>query len=140
MGMQCCARTHVCGVMRGSSSSSPGDLCYYILILLPVFFFFVYHQVKVALPTQLTDRHHLVFTFYHVSCDLSKMTSTKAASGKTSVRKSQHSLEATVGHAWLPLLINGRWGVGVHAPPGISYLTLSWVSLWPLKPWGVSAA
>jgi hypothetical protein len=27
-----------------------------------------YEEVKLALPAQLTERHHLLFTFYHISC------------------------------------------------------------------------
>ena len=61
------------------------------------------HQVKACLPTQLHDRHHLVFTFSHVSCDLSKTTP-----GKTSTKKAL-SLDSVVGYAWMPLLTNGRW-------------------------------
>lgn len=26
-------------------------------------------QIKIELPTQLHEKHHLLFTFYHVSCD-----------------------------------------------------------------------
>jgi len=29
------------------------------------------------LPTQLHEKHHLLFTFYHVSCDTSSKGSTK---------------------------------------------------------------
>lgn len=27
-----------------------------------------YEEVKLALPARLTERHHLLFTFYHISC------------------------------------------------------------------------
>ena len=63
-------------------------------------------EVKVALPTQLHDKHHLVFTFYHVSCDLPKVTS----SGKGGSRKA-HSVESVVGYAWFPLLSNNSRSV-----------------------------
>ena len=26
------------------------------------------HQVKIRLPSNLRDSHHLLFTFYHVTC------------------------------------------------------------------------
>jgi len=29
-------------------------------------------QVKVKLPVQLHAGHHLLFTFYHISCDVQK--------------------------------------------------------------------
>lgn len=65
-------------------------------------------QVKVSLPTQLTERHHLFFTFYHVTCDLAKVQS----SAKSSNRKSVYSFDSIVGYAWFPLLVNGRVNIG----------------------------
>lgn len=38
------------------------------------FFFFLnrspdfYEEVKIKLPAKLTEKHHLLFTFYHISC------------------------------------------------------------------------
>lgn len=34
-------------------------------------------QIKIELPTQLHEKHHLLFTFFHVSCDNSNKGSTK---------------------------------------------------------------
>lgn len=34
-------------------------------------------QIKIELPTQLHEKHHLLFTFFHVSCDSSAKGSTK---------------------------------------------------------------
>ncbi|KAK1876562.1 Dedicator of cytokinesis protein 9 [Dissostichus eleginoides] len=51
-----------------------------------------YDEIKIELPTQLHEKHHLLFTFYHVSCD--------------SNSKKKDLVEAPVGSAWLPLL---RW-------------------------------
>ena len=34
-------------------------------------------QHKIELPTQLHEKHHLLFTFYHVSCDSNSKASTK---------------------------------------------------------------
>lgn len=34
-------------------------------------------QIKIELPTQLHEKHHLLFTFFHVSCDNSTKGSTK---------------------------------------------------------------
>ena len=50
-----------------------------------------------ALPTQLHNKHHLLFTFYHVSCE------TKAGPKGSSTKKA-HTIENVVGYAWLPLL------------------------------------
>uniref|UniRef100_A0A8C5H908 Dedicator of cytokinesis protein 9-like n=1 Tax=Gouania willdenowi TaxID=441366 RepID=A0A8C5H908_GOUWI len=53
-----------------------------------------YDEIKVELPTQLHEKHHLLFTFYHVSCDSSS--------------KKKDVVESPVGSAWLPLLRDGR--------------------------------
>uniref|UniRef100_A0A8C1NN52 Dedicator of cytokinesis 9 n=1 Tax=Cyprinus carpio TaxID=7962 RepID=A0A8C1NN52_CYPCA len=36
-----------------------------------------YEEFKIELPAQLTDRHHLLFTLYHISCDSNSKASTK---------------------------------------------------------------
>ncbi|XP_048389273.2 dedicator of cytokinesis protein 9 isoform X8 [Stegostoma tigrinum] len=57
-----------------------------------------YDEIKVELPTQLHEKHHLLFTFYHVSCDNSSKSTTKK----------RETIESQVGYAWLPLLKDGR--------------------------------
>nr|XP_008117830.2 PREDICTED: dedicator of cytokinesis protein 11 [Anolis carolinensis] len=57
-----------------------------------------YDEIKTELPIHLHPRHHLLFTFYHVSCEVN----TKGAA------KKQDAVEATVGFSWLPLLKDGR--------------------------------
>uniref|UniRef100_A0A8C1FU42 Dedicator of cytokinesis 9b n=1 Tax=Cyprinus carpio carpio TaxID=630221 RepID=A0A8C1FU42_CYPCA len=53
-----------------------------------------YDEIKIELPTQLNEKHHLLFTFYHISCDSST--------------KKRDIVETPVGSAWLPLLKDGR--------------------------------
>ena len=53
-------------------------------------------QVKIQLPVQLHERHHVVFTFYHVSCDLSKDRMSKGS-------KKLPPTESFVGYAWYPV-------------------------------------
>uniref|UniRef100_A0A8B9JVW4 Dedicator of cytokinesis 9 n=1 Tax=Astyanax mexicanus TaxID=7994 RepID=A0A8B9JVW4_ASTMX len=57
-----------------------------------------YDEFKIELPTQLNEKHHLLFTFYHVSCDSNSKASTKK----------REQVETQVGYAWLPLLKDGR--------------------------------
>ncbi|XP_077339103.1 dedicator of cytokinesis protein 9 isoform X3 [Lithobates pipiens] len=94
-----------------------------------------YDEIKIELPTQLHEKHHLLFTFYHVSCD----TSSKGGTKKKDV------IESQVGYAWLPLLKDGRvvtneqnipvsanlptgylgyqeFGVGKHSGPEIKWV------------------
>uniref|UniRef100_A0A674GCQ1 Dedicator of cytokinesis 11 n=1 Tax=Taeniopygia guttata TaxID=59729 RepID=A0A674GCQ1_TAEGU len=57
-----------------------------------------YDEIKIELPIHLHQKHHLLFTFYHVSCEIN----TKATS------KKQDTVETQVGFAWVPLLKDGR--------------------------------
>ncbi|CAM4556654.1 unnamed protein product [Leuciscus chuanchicus] len=57
-----------------------------------------YDEVKIELPTHLHEKHHLLFSFYHVTCDINAKTSSKK----------KEALETPVGYAWLPLLKDGR--------------------------------
>ncbi|XP_054631989.1 dedicator of cytokinesis protein 9-like isoform X2 [Dunckerocampus dactyliophorus] len=70
-----------------------------------------YDEIKIELPTHLHQRHHLLFTFYHISCD--------------SNGKKKDLVEIPVGSAWLPLLRDGRvitneqhLAVAAHLPTG----------------------
>ncbi|XP_074864172.1 dedicator of cytokinesis protein 11 isoform X2 [Carettochelys insculpta] len=74
-----------------------------------------YDEIKIELPIHLHQKHHLLFTFYHVSCEIN----TKAS------MKKQDSIETPVGFAWLPLLKDGRiitfeqhLSVSASLPPG----------------------
>uniref|UniRef100_A0A3B3WRX1 Dedicator of cytokinesis 9b n=1 Tax=Poecilia mexicana TaxID=48701 RepID=A0A3B3WRX1_9TELE len=52
-----------------------------------------YDEIKIELPTQLHEKHHLLFSFFHVSCDNNS--------------KKKDVVETPVGSAWLPLLKDG---------------------------------
>jgi len=54
--------------------------------------------VKIALPTHVHEKHHVLFTFYHIACDVLTKTSSK----KT------HTIENIIGYAWFPILIGTR--------------------------------
>eukprot|EP01137_Pigoraptor_chileana_P018685 Opistho-2@78585 len=51
-----------------------------------------YEEVKIALPAKITARHHIRFTFFHVSCQPPK---------KAHVPE---SVDTPIGYAWMPLL------------------------------------
>ncbi|XP_012977824.2 dedicator of cytokinesis protein 10 isoform X12 [Mesocricetus auratus] len=51
-------------------------------------------EVKIELPTQLHEKHHLLFSFYHITCDIN---------AKANAKKKE-ALETSVGYAWLPLM------------------------------------
>ncbi|XP_030401659.1 dedicator of cytokinesis protein 6 isoform X3 [Gopherus evgoodei] len=74
-----------------------------------------YEEFKLQLPPALTDNHHLLFTFFHVSCQ----------------PKQNAPLETPVGYTWVPLLQHGRLRTGPlclpvsveKPPPSYSVLT-----------------
>ncbi|KAJ8008347.1 hypothetical protein DPEC_G00103890 [Dallia pectoralis] len=57
-----------------------------------------YDEVKIELPVHIHEKHHVLFTFYHISCEISAKTSTKKREG----------VESLVGYAWTPLFKDGR--------------------------------
>ncbi|KAM4616568.1 dedicator of cytokinesis protein 8 isoform 2-T2 [Polymixia lowei] len=61
-----------------------------------------YEEVKLALPARLTERHHLLFTFYHISCQQ---------------KQNQSSCETLIGYSWLPILNNDRLQTGQNCLP-----------------------
>ncbi|KAG7265864.1 hypothetical protein CRUP_016127 [Coryphaenoides rupestris] len=71
------------------------------------------------IPANLTDNHHLLFTFYHISCQAKQNT----------------PLETPVGYTWIPLMQHGRLRTGSFSlpvsvdkpPPSYSVLTPDWV-------------
>ena len=66
-----------------------------------------YEEVKVKLPSNLREQHHLLFTFYHISCQ--------------GQRKDQQSTELIVGYSWIPIIKDGsslqvsRFSCGISA-------------------------
>ncbi|XP_060519679.1 dedicator of cytokinesis protein 7 isoform X2 [Cylas formicarius] len=61
-----------------------------------------YDEVKIKVPALLADHHHLLFTFYHVSCQK---------------KAEQTVVESPVGYTWLPLLRDGRLVSGEFCLP-----------------------
>ncbi|XP_067903129.1 dedicator of cytokinesis protein 11-like [Heterodontus francisci] len=57
-----------------------------------------YSEIKIELPVHLHEKHHLLFTFYHISCDINSKGTTKK----------RESIESQVGYAWQPLMKDGR--------------------------------
>ncbi|KAJ0001252.1 hypothetical protein NQD34_006272 [Periophthalmus magnuspinnatus] len=74
-----------------------------------------YEEMKMKIPANLTDNHHLLFTFYHISCQPKQNT----------------PLETPVGYTWIPLMQHGRLRTGSFSlpvsvekpPPSYSVLT-----------------
>ncbi|XP_066997234.1 dedicator of cytokinesis protein 7 [Anabrus simplex] len=74
-----------------------------------------YDEIKIKLPASLEDQHHLLFTFYHISCQR---------------KVEQQVVETPVGYTWLPVFRDGRLQIGElclpvmmeHPPPNYSYI------------------
>uniref|UniRef100_A0A8D2Q3G0 Dedicator of cytokinesis 8 n=1 Tax=Varanus komodoensis TaxID=61221 RepID=A0A8D2Q3G0_VARKO len=60
-----------------------------------------YEEVKIKLPAKLTKKHHLLFTFYHISCQ----------------PKQGACIETLLGYSWLPILLNHRLQTGHYCLP-----------------------
>ncbi|XP_060701989.1 dedicator of cytokinesis protein 7-like isoform X1 [Hemiscyllium ocellatum] len=63
---------------------------------------FFYEEVKIKLPSRLTEGHHLLFTFYHINCQ---------------PKQSQDSPEVPLGYSWLSILDNGHLRCGTFELP-----------------------
>lgn len=61
-----------------------------------------YDEIKIKLPAKITEKHHLLFTFYHVSCQK---------------KQDLTPIETVIGHTWMPLLQNGHLHVGELSLP-----------------------
>ncbi|XP_018313730.1 dedicator of cytokinesis protein 9 isoform X2 [Mycetomoellerius zeteki] len=81
-----------------------------------------YEEIKIKLPTKLHAKHHILFSFYHISCDMNK--------------KKENGVENCVGYAWAPLLHKGRLNVDVEANiqvlPVATHLPSGYLSIQPL--------
>uniref|UniRef100_A0A3B4DTK2 Dedicator of cytokinesis 8 n=1 Tax=Pygocentrus nattereri TaxID=42514 RepID=A0A3B4DTK2_PYGNA len=62
-----------------------------------------YEEVKIRLPARLTERHHLLFSFFHISCQQKQNQS--------------GSVETLIGYSWLPILSNERLQMGQYCLP-----------------------
>lgn len=77
-----------------------------------------YEEVKIRLPINLLPTHHLLFTFYHISCNLSK--------------KRENGVENCVGYAWIPLLQKGKLNVETQIIPVAAHLPPGYLAIQPL--------
>ncbi|CAG9567548.1 unnamed protein product [Danaus chrysippus] len=79
----------------------------------------LYDEIKLKLPADLGDQHHLLFTFLHVSCQR-----------KPVAPELEKSVETVLGYSWLPLCRNGKLSSGEFSlpvmqeepPPNYSYI------------------
>ncbi|XP_032903041.1 dedicator of cytokinesis protein 7-like isoform X1 [Amblyraja radiata] len=63
---------------------------------------FFYEEVKMKLPSNLNEKHHLLFTFYHVNCQ---------------PKQTQEAPEVPVGYSWFSMLDNGHLRSGSFELP-----------------------
>lgn len=79
-----------------------------------------YEEIKLRLPLNITAQHHILFTFYHISCNITK--------------KKDYSIapETSVGYAWLPLLNKGKLNIEEHCLPVAATLPAGYLSIQPL--------
>ncbi|XP_026519863.1 dedicator of cytokinesis protein 10 [Notechis scutatus] len=76
-------------------------------------------EIKIELPTQLHKKHHILFSFYHITCDINAKANTKK----------KEALETSVGYAWLPLLKDDQLISREHNIPVATILPPSYLNL-----------
>ncbi|XP_037912923.1 dedicator of cytokinesis protein 9 isoform X4 [Hermetia illucens] len=79
-----------------------------------------YEEIKMRLPLNITTQHHILFSFLHVSCNLSKK------------RDANAGFETPVGYAWLPLLHKGKINLEEQMIPVAATLPSGYLSIQPL--------
>lgn len=79
-----------------------------------------YEEIKIRLPLGLFPEHHLLFTFYHVSCNFGKK------------RDSGASFETPIGYAWCPLLLKGKIHLEEQMLRVAANLPVGYLSVQPL--------
>ena len=71
-----------------------------------------YDEIKLLLPLNLNEKHHLLFKFYHISCTNAANSSLSSSNAETESSNQMHNIdsniESLVGYAWLPLFKKGR--------------------------------
>ncbi|CDQ74390.1 unnamed protein product [Oncorhynchus mykiss] len=65
-----------------------------------------YDEVKIELPVHVHEKHHILFTVYHISCEISTKTSTKKREG----------VQSLVGYSWAPLLDGRMQSIELQLP------------------------
>ncbi|XP_053674834.1 dedicator of cytokinesis protein 11 [Anopheles nili] len=80
-----------------------------------------YEEIKLRLPINITPQHHLLFSFFHVSCNIAKKKDLTTT-----------STEMLVGFAWLPLLAKGKINVDEQCLPVAATLPVGYLSIQPL--------
>lgn len=78
-----------------------------------------YEEIKIQLPVHITLQHHLLFSFFHISCDIKK-------------KELANSLESPVGFAWLPLLNKGKLNIEEQSLAVAASLPAGYLSIQPL--------
>ncbi|XP_050528941.1 dedicator of cytokinesis protein 9 isoform X2 [Daktulosphaira vitifoliae] len=79
-----------------------------------------YNEIKIKLPVYITNKHHLLFTFKHISVDRSRK------------KQATITVETVVGYTWLPLLSKSRLNIDMKALPVAINLPAGYLSVQPL--------
>lgn len=90
-----------------------------------------YDEIKILLPLNLNEKHHLLFKFYHVSCSNAKSITAIKSDELTITNESinySKSVETLIGYAWLPLFKNGRLINGEKQLPVAQTITSSYLT------------
>ena len=90
-----------------------------------------YDEIKILLPLNLNEKHHLLFKFYHVSFSNAKSITAIKSDELTITNESinySKSVETLIGYAWLLLFKNGRLINGEKQLPVAQTITSSYLT------------
>ena len=109
-----------------------------------------YDEIKLLLPLNLTEKHHILFKFYHISCSNAKSSATcidtseflddnsvlhnnnnaiSANDTTLSMHSNKNNFESLIGYAWLPVFKNGRILSGEKNLPVAQSLSDNYLSI-----------
>ncbi|RNA16406.1 dedicator of cytokinesis 9-like, partial [Brachionus plicatilis] len=78
-----------------------------------------YDEIKILLPLNLHEKHHILFKFYHISCNNAKTIQeecdTSLSESITNI--SGKNVESLIGFSWLPVFKNGKLFDGEKSMP-----------------------
>jgi len=77
-----------------------------------------YDEIKIKLPADLDDRHHLLFTFYHVSC---RRRGTLVGGQDSHQHRPQVAPETPIGYTVYILFLKFKKNIIVYLFNSLSY-------------------
>lgn len=78
-----------------------------------------YDEIKLLLPLNLHEKHHILFKFYHISCNNAKSVHEDfdTSLSESNINLNGKNVESLIGFSWLPVFKNGKLFNGEKSLP-----------------------